>query len=161
MFDTICNATSQRQAAILEIAGEVDMVLVVGSQTSANSKRLAEISKEACGIAHLINSQRDINTAWFEGDVQNIGVTAGASTPAFLVEAVIDRLVEISGGETEKREGGRGRSRNRSMAEDTDTMKVVIDGKSAQKRRKGQSHAEEDNRPRDELRLEEARDHIF
>ncbi len=100
VFDTICNATDQRQSAILELAPEVHMVLVVGSQSSANSKRLVRISEEVCGEARLINSADDIRPEWFLTDspVEKIGLTAGASTPQFLVEAVIHRLIELSGG---------------------------------------------------------------
>lgn len=103
IFDTICNATNKRQQAILELAPRVDMVLVVGSLTSANSKRLATISESICGNAQLINDHRDINPEWFSSDklIERVGLTAGASTPEFLVKAVIERLVEISGGEVE------------------------------------------------------------
>jgi len=102
-FDTICNATEQRQSAIMDLAPQVDMVLVVGSKTSANSKRLADISNTLCGRGILIDSAKDIHDDWFtEGQgVQRVGVSAGASTPEFLVEDVIERLVEISGGTAE------------------------------------------------------------
>lgn len=100
VYDTICNATSQRQSAILELAPQVDLVLVVGSQSSANSKRLTHISQAACGRAELINSAKDIQKSWFDDGtaIEKIGLTAGASTPQFLVEAVIDRLMDISSG---------------------------------------------------------------
>jgi 4-hydroxy-3-methylbut-2-enyl diphosphate reductase len=100
VFDTICNATSQRQSAIFDLAPLVDMVLVVGSESSANSNRLVKISEAICGSARLIDSADGIDADWFEGDppVERIGITAGASTPQFLVEAVIKRLVELSGG---------------------------------------------------------------
>jgi 4-hydroxy-3-methylbut-2-enyl diphosphate reductase len=103
IFSTICNATNQRQTAIQDLAPHVDMVLVVGSKTSANSCRLAMISEAICGRAHLIDSEADIEEDWFAADdsVERIGVTAGASTPQFLVEAVIRRLVAISGGNAE------------------------------------------------------------
>lgn len=103
IFDTICNATNQRQTAIMDLAPHVDMVLVVGSKTSANSLRLASISEAICGKGHLIGSVRDIKDDWFgpaEG-VTRVGVTAGASTPDFLVEEVIARLQDISGGKAE------------------------------------------------------------
>ena len=103
VFDTICNATTQRQAAILELAPKVDLILVVGSQTSANSKRLASISESVCAQAYLIGTAAEIDPAWF-GDgtaVDAVGVSAGASTPQFLVEEVLKRLSEISGGVAE------------------------------------------------------------
>jgi 4-hydroxy-3-methylbut-2-enyl diphosphate reductase len=80
------------------------MILVVGSKTSANSKRLANISQALCGRGELIGSAEDIREDWFTGageKLERIGVTAGASTPDFLVEAVIDRLKQISGGRAE------------------------------------------------------------
>ncbi len=103
VFDTICNATEQRQSAIMDLAPQVDMVLVVGSKTSANSKRLADISNTLCGRGILIDSAADIRDEWFTQDqaIERVGVSAGASTPEFLVEDVIKRLVEISGGTAE------------------------------------------------------------
>jgi 4-hydroxy-3-methylbut-2-enyl diphosphate reductase len=103
VFNTVCNATTQRQTAIMDLAPQVDMVLVVGSTTSANSKRLARISEAICGRGILIGSAADINQAWFtEGaGVESVGVSAGASTPEFLVEEVIELLVEISGRQAE------------------------------------------------------------
>jgi 4-hydroxy-3-methylbut-2-enyl diphosphate reductase len=101
VFNTICNATTKRQQAILDLAPKVDMVLVVGSKTSANSNRLAQISDAICGRGILIDSVNELNEKWFTSDVEKVGVSAGASTPDFLVEAVISKLVEISGGKAE------------------------------------------------------------
>jgi len=82
----------------LELAPKVDMVLVVGSTTSANSNRLAQISDGICGRGILIGSADDIKDEWFESKYEKIGVSAGASTPDYLVEAVLEKLVELSGG---------------------------------------------------------------
>ncbi|MCM2272550.1 MAG: 4-hydroxy-3-methylbut-2-enyl diphosphate reductase [candidate division Zixibacteria bacterium] len=102
IFDTICNATTQRQNAILDLAPQVNMVLVVGSKTSANSVRLAQISDAICGRGILISSAEDIRDEWFADEkIERVGVSAGASTPEFLVEAVIQRLVALSGGTAE------------------------------------------------------------
>lgn len=103
IFNTICNATTKRQNAIMELAPKVDMVLVVGSTTSANSKRLAKISNDICGNGKLIGTADDINESWFEESkhIESVGVSAGASTPDFLVEDVIKKLVEISGNRAE------------------------------------------------------------
>ncbi|MEW5995193.1 MAG: 4-hydroxy-3-methylbut-2-enyl diphosphate reductase [Candidatus Zixiibacteriota bacterium] len=103
IFNTVCNATTKRQTAIMDLAPQVDMVLVVGSQTSANSKRLARLSEALCGKGVLIGSASEIDPDWFAGDsgVEKVGISAGASTPDFLVEEVIERLVEISGGTAE------------------------------------------------------------
>ena len=99
VFNTVCNATHQRQEAIIQLAPTVDMVLVVGSVTSANSNRLVNISRPLCKRAMLINSDEDIEEAWFaDSQVEKVGLTAGASTPDFLVKAVIKRLLDFSGG---------------------------------------------------------------
>lgn len=104
VFDTICNATNKRQTAITDMAPDVGMILVVGSETSANSKRLAHISRLLCGKGELISSDLDIKQEWFTGDnesVERVGISAGASTPDFLVQAVIRRLTNLSGGQAE------------------------------------------------------------
>ena len=87
----------------MDLAPKVNMVLVVGSESSANSRRLARISEAICGRGILIGSAVDIDEEWFAEDqnVQSVGISAGASTPDFLVEQVIEKLVEISGGTAE------------------------------------------------------------
>lgn len=100
VFNTICNATNQRQAAIMDLAPKVDMMLVVGSNTSANSKRLTQISGAICGLSYLVNSADDIRTDWFTGNdkkIEIVGLSAGASTPDFLIEDAIERLKQIAG----------------------------------------------------------------
>ncbi len=101
VFNTICNATNQRQSAIMKLAPQVDMIIVVGSTTSANSVRLASMAEVLCGEAYLIDCEADMQMEWFtnrETPLKNIGVSAGASTPEFLVDGVVDRLLELSGG---------------------------------------------------------------
>lgn len=101
IFNTICNATTRRQSAVMDMAPDVDLILVVGSSTSANSNRLAQIADATCGRGYLISSANDIQDDWFKGDsaVEVVGISAGASTPEFLVEEAITKLVEISGGQ--------------------------------------------------------------
>lgn len=87
----ICYATTNRQLAIREVAKQSDLVLVVGSQTSSNSKRLREVA-EVCGAeAHLIMSPDDIRPEW-KTDFKSVGISSGASTPEVLVEAIIEAL---------------------------------------------------------------------
>ncbi len=103
IFNTICNATSQRQEAITELAGKTDLMLVVGSNSSANSNRLVQISRSLGVASHLINSADDIKIEWFSNPekAETVGLSAGASTPDFLIEGVIDRLKEIARGDVE------------------------------------------------------------
>jgi 4-hydroxy-3-methylbut-2-en-1-yl diphosphate reductase len=104
VFNTICNATTQRQAAIMQLAPKVDLMLVVGSKTSANSKRLVQISEAVCGRSFLIDSADDILPEWLmpKGkSVETIGLTAGASTPDFLIDGAIDKLKSLAGHKVE------------------------------------------------------------
>ena len=94
--DDICYATQNRQDAVRELAGEVDLGLVVGSVTSSNSNRLRELAEQCGRSAYLIDGPEDIQPAWLAG-VARVGVTAGASAPDSLVRAVIDRLRTAGG----------------------------------------------------------------
>ncbi len=86
--EDICYATTNRQAAVKELAARCDLVLVVGSPTSSNSSRLREVA-ELCGAtSYLVESVHDVDPAWLAGKT-SIGVTAGASTPEHLVEELV------------------------------------------------------------------------
>jgi len=87
--DDICYATQNRQDAVKQLATRCDLVLVVGSQTSSNSKRLVEVSEDRNVPAYLIDDASEIDEAWLEG-VGTVGLTSGASAPEVLVEEVID-----------------------------------------------------------------------
>ena len=89
--DDICYATQNRQDAVKVLAQSVDLVFVVGSQSSSNSNRLREVAEHLGIEAHLIDNAEQIETAWLEGKTR-IGVTAGASAPESLVKAVVDVL---------------------------------------------------------------------
>ena len=92
--DDICYATQNRQEAIKEIAPQADLVIVVGSQNSSNSVRLAEVALEyGAKASHLIDYAEEIQDHWFEG-VETIGVTSGASVPEILVKDVLATLNE-------------------------------------------------------------------
>lgn len=93
--NTICDATRKHQAAILELAPKVDLVLVVGSQTSANSKRLVSISKRTGTETYLIDRAGELKPQWFSG-IENIGITAGASTPDHIVKEVVEGIKKIA-----------------------------------------------------------------
>ncbi|WP_346206137.1 4-hydroxy-3-methylbut-2-enyl diphosphate reductase [Aeromonas salmonicida] len=94
--DDICYATQNRQDAVREMAGLVDVMLVVGSCNSSNSNRLRELAEKVGSKAYLIDDASMIETSWLEG-VKAIGVTAGASAPDVLVQNVIARLRELGG----------------------------------------------------------------
>jgi 4-hydroxy-3-methylbut-2-en-1-yl diphosphate reductase len=91
IVNTICDATDKRQHAIHELAPNMDLVLVIGSQSSGNSHRLRDIAKEHCGKAYLVDSPDEIDWSWFDG-CNKVGITAGASTPGFSVEQILKVL---------------------------------------------------------------------
>ncbi len=87
----ICYATQNRQDAVKLLAPQVDVVIVVGSPTSSNSNRLRELAERLGTPAYMVDAAEDLQAAWFE-DRQCVGLTAGASAPDVLVQAVIARL---------------------------------------------------------------------
>ena len=89
----ICYATENRQTAVKQTSGSVDLLLVVGSDNSSNSKRLVEVARTLGTNSHLIENFRSIAPEWLQ-DVRTIALTAGASAPEILVERVIDYLTE-------------------------------------------------------------------
>jgi 4-hydroxy-3-methylbut-2-enyl diphosphate reductase len=94
----ICYATTNRQEAVRALVEQeqADVVLVLGSPNSSNSNRLREVAEQAGARAHLLSSVADLDPAWLTG-AQRVGVTAGASTPERLVEALVDRLRTLGG----------------------------------------------------------------
>ena len=91
--EDICYATSNRQAAVKQIAANCDLVLVIGAPNSSNSLRLVEVAERLGTNARLIQRADEIDPAWLEG-VGTIGLTAGASAPEKLVREVVDRLCD-------------------------------------------------------------------
>ena len=90
--DDICYATQNRQAAVKEIAPRCELVIVVGSQNSSNSRRLVEVALEAGAKAsHLVDYASQVKDEWFEG-VSTVGVTSGASVPEILVKELVEEL---------------------------------------------------------------------
>jgi 4-hydroxy-3-methylbut-2-enyl diphosphate reductase len=90
----ICYATTNRQEAVKFMAPQVDLVIVVGSPNSSNSNRLREVAQKKGTQAYMVDNASQIDHAWLDGKVR-IGVTAGASAPEVLVQAVINRLKEL------------------------------------------------------------------
>lgn len=95
VFNTICEATSERQAAAAELAAEADVMVVIGGRNSANTTRLAEICS-AAAPTHHIEAPSELDPAWFDG-ASVVGVTAGASTPASQIDDVVRSLEAICG----------------------------------------------------------------
>jgi 4-hydroxy-3-methylbut-2-enyl diphosphate reductase len=87
----ICYATENRQMAVKGISGAIDLLLVVGSQNSSNSKRLVEVGDGFGVRSYLVNDCGDVEAVWLDG-VKNVGVTAGASAPEHLVQELIEFL---------------------------------------------------------------------
>lgn len=87
----ICYATQNRQNAVRELAGAVDLVLVVGSANSSNSNRLRDLSEEMGVAAHLIDDEKSLKPEWFDG-IASVGITAGASAPEHLVQGIVSAI---------------------------------------------------------------------
>ncbi|MFH0256091.1 4-hydroxy-3-methylbut-2-enyl diphosphate reductase [Vibrio rumoiensis] len=99
--DDICYATQNRQDAVRILAGNVDVMVVVGSKNSSNSTRLKELSEKLGTPGYLTDCSEDINPAWFDGKTK-VGVTAGASAPEELVNQIIERIKELGGRDVEE-----------------------------------------------------------
>lgn len=92
--NTICSATNQRQQAAQELAGKVGVMVVVGGANSANTRKLASLCSASGTATHLIETADELDPAWFNG-VNTVGLTAGASTPDWIIEEVKRRMSEI------------------------------------------------------------------
>jgi 4-hydroxy-3-methylbut-2-en-1-yl diphosphate reductase len=100
--DDICYATQNRQAAVKAIAGQADLVLVVGSPNSSNSVRLVEVAKDyGAPAAYLVDDVGEVDEQWLDG-VTTVGVTSGASVPEELVSAVLGKLAGHGFGDVEE-----------------------------------------------------------
>jgi 4-hydroxy-3-methylbut-2-en-1-yl diphosphate reductase len=100
--DDICYATQNRQEAVRDLAAQADLVLVLGSQNSSNSRRLAEIANSLGIPSFLIDGVAEIQKAWFTG-VQTVLITAGASAPELVVQECIDYLQDHFGATIQER----------------------------------------------------------
>lgn len=96
VFNTICDATSVRQEEVKRLAPEVDVMIIVGGKHSGNTQRLAQISKALNPNTYHIEIASELEPSWFEGK-ENIGISAGASTPDWIIEEVVNKIKEIKG----------------------------------------------------------------
>ena len=94
VFNTICNPTIERQDAARDLAREVQVMVVVGGKNSSNTRHLADVCREEGATTYHIEEPAEVEPSWFSG-VEEIGVTAGASTPGWLMDQVIARITEL------------------------------------------------------------------
>ncbi len=94
IFNTICNATFENQDAARELSSEVDIMLVVGGKNSSNTKQLLSISQENCKECFLIENEKELKLEWFRGK-KVCGITAGASTPDWIIKRIIAKIREF------------------------------------------------------------------
>lgn len=94
VFNTICNATFENQDAASALAKEADIMIVIGGKHSSNTKQLLSICKRDCTDSYLIENCEELESSWFDGKVL-CGISAGASTPDWVVQNVIDKIQEM------------------------------------------------------------------
>jgi (E)-4-hydroxy-3-methyl-but-2-enyl pyrophosphate reductase len=94
VFNTICNPTIERQDAARDLAREVQLMIVVGGKNSSNTRHLATVCQQEGATTYHIEEPDEVEASWFAG-MREIGVTAGASTPGYLMDQVISRITEL------------------------------------------------------------------
>ena len=94
VFNTICSETARRQERARALAGRVDVLLVVGGRNSANTSRLKSLCRSICPKTYHVETADEIDTRWFEKG-SKVGVVAGASTPKWLVESIVQKLEDL------------------------------------------------------------------
>ena len=94
--NTICFPTKRNQEQIKELSNIVDLMIIIGSFTSANSKRLTQLSFERNKNTHQVTNATEIDISWFEKNINSVGISAGASTPDWIIESVIKKVKEIT-----------------------------------------------------------------
>jgi len=96
VFNTICNATFENQDAAADLAKEADIMIIIGGKHSSNTKQLHSICKRHCETSYLIENEKELEALWFK-DKELCGISAGASTPDWVVQNVIGRIEKICG----------------------------------------------------------------
>lgn len=94
IYNTICTATEKRMAAALELAKKVQAMIVIGGKNSANTRRLAQVCRATGVPTYHIETEDDLDPQWFSG-FEHVGVTAGASTPKWMIEGVVRKMMEM------------------------------------------------------------------
>lgn len=94
VFNTICNATFDNQSAVDKLSREVDVMIVVGGKNSSNTKQLLKIAQKYCKDSYLVEDEKELQEEWF-ADKKLCGVTAGASTPDWIIQNVVAKIEQI------------------------------------------------------------------
>ena len=94
VFNTICNATFENQDAAADLAKEADVMIVIGGKHSSNTKQLHSICQRYCDDSYLIENESELQPEWFDGK-KLCGISAGASTPDWIVQNVIEKIEEM------------------------------------------------------------------
>jgi 4-hydroxy-3-methylbut-2-enyl diphosphate reductase len=97
IYNTICDSTVQRMKETKEIAKKVDLMIIVGGKNSANTNQLVKLSEEACAKVYHLETAEEIEKKWLR-NVEKVGISGGASTPQSIINDVIKKIKEISGG---------------------------------------------------------------
>ena len=95
-INTICFPTKRNHQQIKELSVITDMILIIGSFTSANSKRLTELSLERNKNTYQVTNAAEIDSSWFKNNINSVGISAGASTPDWIIESVIKKVKELT-----------------------------------------------------------------
>ena len=95
-INTICFPTKRNHQQIKELSVITDMILIIGSFTSANSKRLTELSLERNKNTYQVTNAAEIDSSWFKNNINSVGISAGASTPDWIIESVIIKVKELT-----------------------------------------------------------------
>lgn len=95
VFNTICNATFDNQDAVRKLSQEADVMIIIGGKNSSNTKQLHSIAKDNCPDSYYVESQDDLQNEWFAGK-NFCGISAGASTPDWIIDDVIERIKAIA-----------------------------------------------------------------
>ncbi|RXJ87445.1 4-hydroxy-3-methylbut-2-enyl diphosphate reductase [Arcobacter sp. CECT 8985] len=94
VFNTICDATFENQDAARDLSKEVDIMIVIGGKNSSNTKQLQAICLEYCKDSYLIENSKELDKSWFK-DKKLCGITAGASTPDWIIQEVVNKIEKI------------------------------------------------------------------
>ncbi len=95
VFNTICNATFENQDAVRKLSKDADVMIVIGGKNSSNTKQLQSIAESNCSDSYHIECADDLDSEWFSGK-EYCGISAGASTPDWIIQEVVDRISRLS-----------------------------------------------------------------